>query len=191
MTVQKSKLSYCLSIRKTVYRRVQFSSTGENNTELWQIKKNSFPSMKLQKMHQHFAHMSCRGRWTLTNQSGCTGSTAAPERRLHVSNSLARWSSFLTEELSNCVCWQHYSWVNEFLRGSEVVDISAMSDRKQAREKEDRRDHKRHKTSKEELEKLKTQAKKHSQQVQALKHVDTLWVILVGDFLFFVLFCFL
>ncbi|XP_071776275.2 retinitis pigmentosa 9 protein [Centroberyx gerrardi] len=50
-----------------------------------------------------------------------------------------------------------------------------MSDRKRAREREDSREHKRHKDSKQDLEKLKTQAKKLSQEVQKLKHVETFY----------------
>lgn len=49
-----------------------------------------------------------------------------------------------------------------------------MSDRKRRREKEDGRDSKKHKTSKQDLEKLKTQTKKLNQEVQKLKHVETL-----------------
>lgn len=41
--------------------------------------------------------MSCRWRWTFTNQSGCTGSTAAPEKRLLLSSWLACWPSFPNE----------------------------------------------------------------------------------------------
>ena len=54
-----------------------------------------------------------------------------------------------------------------------------MSDKKRRREKEDRRDQKRHKSSKQDLEKLKTHAKKLNQEVQQLKHVETLWVTLL------------
>ncbi|XP_029920031.1 retinitis pigmentosa 9 protein [Myripristis murdjan] len=51
-----------------------------------------------------------------------------------------------------------------------------MSSRKRARERErDREEHKKHKESKEDLEKLKLQAKKLSQEVQKLKHVETFY----------------
>lgn len=55
-----------------------------------------------------------------------------------------------------------------------------MSERKRTRdsESEDRREHKKHKTSKNELEKLKKQTKKLNQEVQKLKHIETLWVTL-------------
>lgn len=51
---------------------------------------------------------------------------------------------------------------------------SKMSDRKRAREKEDRRHHKRDKIPKDDLEKLKKHTKKVSQEVQKLKHIETL-----------------
>ncbi|KAM4631002.1 retinitis pigmentosa 9 protein [Polymixia lowei] len=52
-----------------------------------------------------------------------------------------------------------------------------MSDRKRRREKEreDRGERKRHKDSKDDFEKLKVQAKKLSQEVQKLKHVETFY----------------
>lgn len=59
-----------------------------------------------------------------------------------------------------------------------------MSDRKRASEKGDRRDHKRHKTSKHDVEKLKTQTKKLRQEVQKIKHIETLWVSAVRASLF-------
>ncbi|XP_068432522.1 retinitis pigmentosa 9 protein [Clinocottus analis] len=50
-----------------------------------------------------------------------------------------------------------------------------MSDKKRRREKDERRDQKRHKSSKQDLEKLKTHTKKHNQEVQQLKHVETFY----------------
>lgn len=49
-----------------------------------------------------------------------------------------------------------------------------MSDRKRTKEREDKGDHKKHKTSKQDLEKRHVESEKRNQEVQKIKHVETL-----------------
>lgn len=49
-----------------------------------------------------------------------------------------------------------------------------MSERKRTREKEDKGDYKKHKTSKQDLDKHHVETEKRNQEVQKIKHVETL-----------------
>lgn len=49
-----------------------------------------------------------------------------------------------------------------------------MSDRKRTKEREDKGDHKKHKTSKQDFEKRHVESEKRNQEVQKIKHVETL-----------------
>ena len=55
-----------------------------------------------------------------------------------------------------------------------LIIINEMSSKKRSRHRESSTDRKKHKESKDDLEKLKVQTKKLSQEVQKLKHIETL-----------------